>query len=48
MKGKELKKLLKDVALGRMTTEAAQKKIEKVAREERIRAQEVDSSGCRY
>ena len=49
MNSKELRKLLKDVAKGTITTETAQKKIEKVAADERIRAQEVnDAAGCYY
>lgn len=48
MEGNQLKKLLKDVAKGVITTETAQKQIEKVTAESRKKAQRLDTSGCRY
>ena len=48
MKNKDLRKLLKDVAKGVITPERAQKRIEKAAADERIRAQRIDTAGCRY
>lgn len=48
MTSKKLRKLLRDVARGIITPEMAQKRIEKAAAEDRIEAQQVVSSGCRY
>ena len=49
MNSKKLRKLLKDVSRGVITTEMAQKRIEKEAEKERVKAQEVnENAGCYY